>query len=238
VEYAVLKSKLRTNQRRLRQLEATLADVFTGEGSSLPRHSSSSTNVNAIGNKAETLVRFRQESRVFEDNVRRAETLGRQLEMIGNQEQILRQSLKNSANRILALQRTNTQRILKERARGNQANEVVIRQEHNAAVQLLRAEAAGIREKLRALLGQKEIIHAEFKQASDLASQLEATARQAQIKASQAAVNISRAAAASTTGSRRLSRSRRSGRGGVLQKTKTTTATIRRRPPPPPTRRR
>lgn len=239
VEYAVLQSKLRTNQRRLRQLEATLADVFTGDGGapmSLHRHVSSSraADMNLIGNKAEALVQFRKESRTFEDNVKRAELLARQLEMLGNQERILRQSLNNSANRIVNLQRTNTRRILQERARGNQANEVIIRQEHNAAVQLLRAEARGIREKLRGLLEQKEMINVEFKQASDTASRLEAVAREARLKASQAAQNISRVASQSRGRGRARGRGRGRGSGVLLQRTKTTKSTSIR----PPTMRR
>ena len=206
-EYAVLQSKLRTNQRRLRQLEATLADVFSGEGISAPLLSkrasvSSMANVNAIGNKAETLARFRQESRTFQDNVKRAELLGRQLEMLATQERMLRQSVMNTETRIRSLKANNTRRILAERARGNQANEVIIRQEHNAAVQLLRAEALGIREKLRAVLEQKNLVNADFQQASEAAARLENRARQAQLKASQTAQDIMSLRSRSVTSTR------------------------------------
>jgi sRNA-binding protein len=97
----------------------------------------------------------------------------------------------------------------------------MIRQEHNAAVQLLRNEASRIRGKLIDILEQKEIVNAQFKQASESAARLEAPARQARAKAAQAAQNISRA-----TALRRSSLQRKK-----TTTTTTTTTSARRRPP-------
>lgn len=188
-DYAVLQSKLRANQSRLRKLESTLANVF--ENHFLPQAPSvKAIDMNSIGNKAEDFVRYRQQGKEYDANIKMADTLARRIEGLASQEMRLRQRLKNIQSQYKYLQSMNSKRILAARARGNKAAELYIRREHTASVSSLYNNASSIRQNLGDIVSQMSPLHDEYGRISGVLAQTEPAAQQAKRQASLAAQNF------------------------------------------------
>lgn len=218
----ILEARLRAAQARARASDAALARVAVAglygspgvsPASTSPVSSPANINLNALGTKAESFVQLQQQVRAFEAAVKRAESLSQTLGTLQRQESVFRQSLANTQARAAVLRSKNTQRILQERARGNQTNETLIRQEHNAAIGVLRQEAATIRDALRDIRTRQEGVRGDLQEASEAAAESEMSAREARAAAQAAAQALVQTPASSKGGRaspRRRSSARRS----------------------------
>ena len=181
----LLESRLRTANARARKAESALASLammgaveHTVETTTtpVPQRSFNRGTMNALTADAERLVQAQQQAQSYEDSERLAQTLAQQLDMVDNQDKLLRQSLGNMSLRMNRLREKNNQRLL---AAQSQEAKLLIQREHSASMQILQSETSGVRQNLRNVLLRQSELLAQYQQASKNTAALGDAQRQA-----------------------------------------------------------